>query len=57
VELLRLVLNAGLLRLASEVSVLLGMLGLHFSSKRDLRVEVRFMSDDLSLVIFGQPTL
>ena len=27
-----------------------------FSLKRDLRVEVRFAFDDLSLVIFGQPT-
>jgi len=30
--------------------------GLRFNSKHDLRVEVRFASDDLSLVIFGQPT-
>ena len=53
-ELLRLASNAGLLRPASEVSMLLKMRGLHFSSKYDLRVEVRLASDDLSLVIFGQ---
>ena len=51
-ELLRLALNAGLLRPASEVSVLLGMRGPRFSSKRDLHVEVRLASDDLSLLIF-----
>jgi len=56
VELLRLASNSGLLRPASEVSVLLGTRGPHFSVKRDLHVEVRFASDDLSLVIFGQPT-
>ena len=49
--------NAGLLRPASEVSVLLWMRGPHFNLKRDLRIEVRFASDDLSSVIFGQPTL
>ena len=54
-ELLWLVLNAGLLRPASEVSVLLWTWGLRFSLKCDLRVEVRFESDDLSLVIFRQP--
>jgi len=57
VELLRLALNTGLLRLASEVSVLLWMRGPRFSLKHELRVEVRFLSDDLSLVIFGQPTI
>jgi len=55
-ELLRLASNAGLLRPASEVSVLLGTQGSSFSSKYDLRVEVRFASDNLSLVIFGQLT-
>jgi len=48
--------EAGLLKLASEVFVLLETRGLHFSSKCDIRVEGRFASDDLSLVIFGQPT-
>jgi len=51
VELLRFALNAGLLRPASEVSVLLWTRGPHFSLKRDLRVEVRFASNDLSLLI------
>ena len=54
-ESLRLTSNTGLLRPASEVSVLLGMRGPRFSSKRDFHVEVRFASDDLPLVIFGQP--
>ena len=56
VELLRLALNAGLLRLASEVSMLLWTRSPRFSLKHDLRVEVKFVSDDLSLIIFGQPT-
>jgi len=56
-ELLRLASNAGLLRPASEVSVLFEMRGPRFSSKCDLRVEVIFASDDLSLVIFGQSTM
>ena len=56
-ELLRLASNAGLLRPASKVFVLLGMRGPRFSSKRDFRVEVRFTSDDLSLFIFGHPTI
>jgi len=47
-ELLRLVSNAGLLRPAF---VLLRTRGPHFSLKHDLHVEVRFASDDLSLVI------
>jgi len=51
-ELLRLASNAGLLRPVSEVSMLLEMRGPHFSSKRDLRVEMRLASDYLSLVIF-----
>jgi len=51
-ELLRFALNVGLLRPASEVSVLLWMRGLLFSLKHDLHIEVRFASDDLSLVIF-----
>jgi len=51
-ELLTLASNAGLLRPASEVSILLGTRGPHFSSKRDLRVEVRLTSNNLSLVIF-----
>ena len=51
-ELLRLASNAGLLRPVSEVSMPLEMRGLHFSSKRDLRVEMWLASDDLSLVIF-----
>ena len=55
-EILRLASNAGLFRPASEVSVLLGTRGPRFNLKRDLRVEVRFASDDLSLVIFRQPT-
>ena len=55
-ELLRLVLNAGLLRPASEVFILLWTRGPFFSLKRDLRVEVRFAYDDLSMVIFEQPT-
>ena len=54
-ELLRLALNASLLWPSSEVSVLLWTRGLRFNLKRDLRVEVRFASDDLSLVIFEQP--
>jgi len=41
---------------ASEVFMLLWMRGPRFSLKRDLRVEVSFASDNLSLVIFGQPT-
>jgi len=52
-ELIRLALNASLLRPASEVSVLLGTRGPHFSLKCDLRVEVRF-AYDLSLMIFEQ---
>ena len=56
VKLLRLTSNAGLLRPASEVSVFFGT-RLHFSLKSDLRVEVRFTSDDLSLVIFRQPII
>ena len=56
VELLRFALNTGLLRPASEVSMLLEMRGPRFSSKRDLHVEVTLASDDLSLMIFGQPT-
>ena len=55
-ELLRPALNAGLLMPAFEVFMLLWTRGPHFSLKRDLHVEVRFASDDLSLVIFGQPT-
>ena len=55
VELLRLALNASLLRPTSEVSIFLWTRGPHLSLKRDLRVEVRFASDDLSLVIFGKP--
>ena len=55
-KLLRLSSDAGLLRPASEVSVLLGTRGPHFSSKCDIRVKVRFASDDLFLVIFGQLT-
>jgi len=55
-ELLRLESNAGFLMPVSEVSMLLVMRGLRFSSKRDLRVEMRLASDDLSLVIFEQPT-
>jgi len=46
----------GLLRPASEFSVLLWTPGPRFSLKRDLRVEVRFAYDDLSMVIFEQPT-
>ena len=53
-ESLRLASNVGLLRPTSEVSVLLGTRGPRFSLKCDLKV--RFVSDDLSLVIFGQPT-
>jgi len=49
-ELLRLALNASLVRPASKVPMLRCP---HFSLKYDLRVEVRFESDDLSLVIFG----
>ena len=56
VELLRLMSNTSLLRLASEVSILLEMQGPQFSSERDLRIEMRLASDDLSLVIFGQST-
>ena len=56
IELLRLAQNAGLLMPASEVSVLLWTRGPRFSLKRALLVEVRFTSDDFSLVIFGQPT-
>jgi len=52
-ELLRLALNASLFKPTSEVSMLLWMRVSRFSLKRDLRVEVRFASDDLSLVIFG----
>ena len=52
VELLKLTSNAGLLRPVSEVSMLLEMQGSRFSSKRDLRVEVRLAFDDLSLVMF-----
>ena len=55
-KLFRPALNAGLLMPASEVFMLLWTLGLRFSLKHDLRVEVRFASDDLSLVIFGQLT-
>jgi len=55
-DLLRLASNAGLHRPASEVFVLLRTRGPHFSSKCNLHVEVRFASDDLSLVIVGQPT-
>ena len=44
--------DAELLRSASEVSMLLWTGGPRFSLKRDLHVEVRFASDDLSLVIF-----
>ena len=51
-ELLRFTLNAGLLRPASEVFVLLWMPGPCFSLKREVRVEVRITFDDLSLVIF-----
>ena len=54
-ELLKLASNAGLLRPASEVSVLLWMRGPRFSLKRDLHIEMWFTSDDLPLVIFGQP--
>ena len=53
-ELLKLALNVGLLRPASKVSILLGMRDTRFSSKRDLRVEVMLVSNDLSLVIFKQ---
>ena len=56
-ELLRLASNVGLLRPASEVSILLGTRGPRFSSKRDLCVEARLTSDDLSLVIIGQSKL
>ena len=56
-EFLRLALNASLLRPASEVSVLFWMRGPCFNLKRNLRVEVRFASADLTLVIFGQPTI
>jgi len=55
-ELLRPAFNAGLFMSASEVFILLWIWGPRFSLKRDLRVEVRFASDDLSLVIFGQLT-
>ena len=55
-ELLKLASNAGLLSPASEIFMLLGTRGSRFSSKRDFRVEVRFVSDDLSLVTFGQST-
>ena len=55
-ELLRLASKTSLLRPASEVSMLLEMRGPRFSSKRDLHVEVRLASNDLSLVIFGQST-
>jgi len=55
-KLLRLTLNTGLLRSASEVSVFLWTRCLRLSLKCDLHVEVRFAYDDLSLVIFGQPT-
>ena len=48
--------NAGLFKPASEVLMLLEMRGPRFSSKRNLCVEVRLASDDLTLVIFGQPT-
>ena len=44
---LRLASNTDLLRPASEVSMLLEMRGPRFSSKRDLRVEMRLASDDL----------
>ena len=56
-ELLRLASNAGLRRLASEVFILLETRGPRFSSKRDLRVEVRFASDDLPLMIFKHLTI
>jgi len=49
-------LNVGLLMPASKVFILLWMLGPRFSLKFDLCVEVRFVFDDLSLVIFGQLT-
>ena len=52
-ELLKLALNAGLLRPASEVYTLLEMRGPCFSSKRDPRVEMRLVFVDLSLMIFG----
>jgi len=47
----------GFTQARSKVSVLLWTRGPHFSLKRDLRVEVRFASNDLSLLIFGQPRL
>ena len=55
-ELLGLASDADLLRLASEVSTLLEMRGPRLSSKRNLRVEMRLASDDLSSVIFEQST-
>jgi len=55
-KLLRPALNVSLLMPASEVFMLLWTRRPRFSLKRDLRVEVRFASDDLSLVIFGQLT-
>ena len=51
-ELLRLASNASLLMSVSEVFMPLWMRGSRFSLKRDLRVQVWFVSDDLSLVIF-----
>ena len=56
-ELLKLASYAGLLRPTSEFAILLGTRGPRFSSKCDLRVEVKLASNDLSLVIFGQSTV
>ena len=51
-ELLKLALNAGLLRPASEVSMFLGTRGPRFSR----RIKIGLTSDGLSLVIFRQRT-
>jgi len=55
-ELFRRASDTSLLKPTSEISILLGARGPHFSLKCDLRVKVSFASDDLSLVIFRQST-